>query len=352
MEQAGWSFLKSVEYARRTRKKNGSRIRGISQSCLESGCLEEAVEAARYLRVEDRCRVLAEVAAQYAQEDRRARAQELLEEAEKRLQANAQAEGSAKQRAYRAIAVAHHQLGQGLESERARVLGSQLDSSWPAVVAIRNSIEVAEMYHQCSETDSALRFAHTARKLSTEHGEGQMMVLTAVLFSELGQDKLAREMVQSLRGGFHDPLLLVQGFGRIGRADLALECLDGIKGKNRARGLYIASQYCHTKKQRQAVLKMVKGLDKSHRDWQMMQSVGQLCARTGDTRSAHRYYLASLHAYQRDWPQMWQNHQQRAFVLANYGRGMAESKLEGDSQTRQAIRDLARAYSWPQELKL
>lgn len=351
-EFANWAFLKSIEYARRTRQKSGSRLRGISESCLDSGCYEEAVEASRYLRVEDRARVLAEVAANLARNGEQDKARELLEEAEDRLQANVQAGGSAKQRAYRAIAVAHFYLQESELTAEAQELGSRFDPTWPPVVAIRNYIEVADMYRQCSQLEVAKKYARRAETLCRKHRDEQMTVLTAALMSRLGEQGTAEALIQKLVGRTRDPAQVAQGYGRIGRPDLALKFLKESTDEVRARGIYLTSSYFETVEDKQSVVALVRNLDAGHKDWQMLQAVADLCARTGDSRRAQRYYLASLAAYQRDWPELWHNSQQRAFVLANYGREMAESDLAADSRSLKLYAGLTKSYNWPQELKL
>lgn len=351
-DEARWAFRKGIDYARRTRQKSGSRLRGMAESCLDSLCPEEAVEAARFLRVEDRCRILAMAAGKLQEEGHTAEARAMLEEAERRLGGNFQAGGSAKERAYRAIAVTYYKMGDLSAAQKNIQEGCQFDKDWPNVVMVRNHLEVAEMYRDCGMLSQAKKHAHVAEGLCKKSRDESLGLLTATLLKDLGEDESAVHVVERLRSARAESAQVAQGYVRVGKPGQAMDYLKGCSPKECAHGLQLVCGYFNNAEQRKRVEELVADLPSSSKDWQLLQAVADLCARTGDPERAYRYYNASLRAYKRDWPELWRNPHQRAFVIANFGRELAESKLVTPRMTSRLYKELLEPYKWPQEVKL
>ena len=351
MKEAEWGFARAIEYARRTRQKSNSRLRGLADSCLESKCYEQALEAARFLRVEDRSRVFAEVSRAMAERGDKEAARELLQDASDRLDSNLQAGGSAKNRAYRAIGLAHSVLGDQRSAEEAFDKGGKVDPSWPPVVRIRNHLEVGRLALHRGLLKEAVKHGKLALALSKRQKDEEVMVLTAIFLHEAGEHNLAKSALDSIDPNRALPQR-VQGLARIGEADEALKLLSLADGKSRAEGLYLVSAYLHEEKHKIGAVNLLRGVDSRHQDWRTLQTVAELCARTGDVERAHRYYRNSLIAYRRDWPQLWRNPHQRAFVVANFGREMAQAKLDPEPSDQKAYEDVVETLSWPQSIRI
>lgn len=349
--EAEWGFTRAIEYARRTRQKSNSRLRGLADSCLDSHCYQQALEAARFLRVEDRSRVFAEVSRALAERGEIAAARELLEDASDRLESNMQAGGSAKNRAYRAIGLAYSALGDQGSAEDAFNKGSKVDPSWPPVVRIRNHLEVGRLALHRGLPKEAVKNGKLALALSKRQKDEEVMVLTAIFLHEAGEHDLAKSALDSIDASRALPQR-VQGLARIGKADEALRILALADGKTRAEGLYLVSAYLNEEKHKIGAINLLRGVDSQYLDWRTLQTVAELCARTGDAERAHRYYRNSLIAYRRDWPQLWKNPHQRAFVMANFGREMAQAKLEHEASDEKAYKDVIETLSWPQSIKI
>lgn len=351
--EARWAFQKGIEYARRTRQKSKSRLRGLAESCLKAGCPKEAVEAARYLRVEDRCRFLAQAACILADKNRDSEAITLLEEAESRLERHLQTGGSVKPRAYRAIGLAYFKLGNLPAFETTLKKGILTDADWPPAVKIRNHLEVADAYLASNQTESALKHARTAATLARRHRNDEMLVLTAVVLSETGDQELAEEILREVDGRHHTSEA-AQGFARLGQTEKALDLLAKTREKSRAEAIYITCSYLDGKQAKKRIVELTEDLKTGQRDWQLLQSVGELCAKAGDKENAYRYYTASLKTYQRDWPELWGDPRQKAFVVANFGRELAEAELAHLSEAREhgPYGKLLNSLEWPQEIEL
>lgn len=350
--EARWAFLKAIDYARKTRKQSNGRLRGLADSCIEAGCLDEALEASRYLRIEERSKIVGEVACKMLESGEGARAAELVDEMLHRLEDNRQAGGSTKNRAFLSLALALHRLGKTQEAALALEEGGKIDPEWPPIAQIRSHLENGETYLAMDLKTKALIHAKAALQLSRKTRDETMLVLTAELLHKLGDDEAASSIVSA--GLFkRQPEHLAQAFARLGQEKKSLQILSECGAEKRAKGLYLSCDYFSTDDEQKEVLRLLDTLDVKHKDWQLLKSVGGLCAKNEDISRAERLFSQSLEAYQRDWPDIWADDHQRAFVMANFGRDLAQAKVkESSGGHHRLLKAAEESLTWPQSIKI